>query len=29
VQATTTITVEIEDSTKPAAVAESIVRYIA
>jgi acyl dehydratase len=28
VQATTTITVEIEDSTKPAAVAESIVRYI-
>jgi acyl dehydratase len=29
VQATTTITVEIEDSAKPAAVAESIVRYIA
>ena len=29
VQATTTITVEIEDSEKPAAVAESIVRYIA
>lgn len=29
VQATTTITVEIEDSQKPAAVAESIVRYIA
>ncbi|MEU0497453.1 MaoC family dehydratase [Mycobacterium sp. NPDC006124] len=28
VQATTTITVEIEDSGKPAAVAESIVRYI-
>ncbi|MDP9165232.1 MAG: MaoC family dehydratase [Actinomycetota bacterium] len=28
VQATTTITVEIEDSAKPAAVAESIVRYI-
>jgi acyl dehydratase len=28
VQATTTITVEIEDSSKPAAVAESIVRYI-
>ena len=28
VQATTTITVEIEDSEKPAAVAESIVRYI-
>lgn len=28
VQATTTITVEIEDATKPAAVAESIVRYI-
>ena len=29
VQATMTITVEIEDSAKPAAVAESIVRYIA
>lgn len=29
VQATTTITVEIEGSEKPAAVAESIVRYIA
>jgi len=29
VQATTTITVEIEDSSKPAAVAESIVRYVA
>ncbi len=29
VQATTTITVEIEDSAKPAAVAESIVRYLA
>jgi acyl dehydratase len=29
VQATTTITVEIEDSEKPAAVAESIIRYIA
>jgi acyl dehydratase len=29
VQATTTITVEIQDSAKPAAVAESIVRYIA
>jgi acyl dehydratase len=29
IQATTTITVEIEDSAKPAAVAESIVRYIA
>jgi acyl dehydratase len=29
VQATTTITVEIEDSAKPAAVVESIVRYIA
>ena len=29
VQATTTITVEIEGSDKPAAVAESIVRYIA
>ena len=29
VQAMTTITVEIEDSEKPAAVAESIVRYIA
>lgn len=28
VQATTTITVEIEDSAKPAAVAEAIVRYI-
>ena len=28
VQATTTITVEIEDSAKPAAVAASIVRYI-
>ena len=28
VQATTTITVEIEGSAKPAAVAESIVRYI-
>ena len=28
VQATTTITVEIEDSEKPAAVAEAIVRYI-
>ena len=27
-QATTTITIEIEDSAKPAAVAESIVRYI-
>lgn len=29
VQATTTITVEIEGSEKPAAVAESIIRYIA
>lgn len=29
VQATTTITVEIEGSDKPAAVAESIIRYIA
>ncbi len=29
VQATTTITVEIEDSAKPAAAAESIVRYLA
>lgn len=29
IQATTTITVEIEDSSKPAAVAESIVRYVA
>jgi acyl dehydratase len=29
VQATTTITVEIEDSAKPAAMAESIVRYMA
>ncbi|BBZ27663.1 MaoC family dehydratase [Mycolicibacterium madagascariense] len=29
VQATTTITVEIEDSAKPAAVVQSIVRYIA
>ena len=29
VQATTTITVEIEGSAKPAAVAESIIRYIA
>ncbi|TPG36735.1 MaoC family dehydratase [Mycolicibacterium hodleri] len=29
VQATTMITVEIEDSAKPAAVAESIVRYLA
>ncbi|MDT5241886.1 MAG: hypothetical protein QOD97_4084, partial [Mycobacterium sp.] len=28
VQATTTITVEIEGSDKPAAVAESIIRYI-
>lgn len=28
VQATTTITIEIEDSAKPAAVVESIVRYI-
>lgn len=28
IQATTTITIEIEDSQKPAAVAESIVRYI-
>ena len=28
VQATTTITIEIEDSEKPAAVAEAIVRYI-
>ena len=28
VQATTTITVEIEDSAKPAAVVESIVRYV-
>ena len=29
VQATTTITVEIEDSAKPAAVVEAIVRYVA
>ncbi|OFJ53437.1 MaoC family dehydratase [Mycolicibacterium grossiae] len=29
VQATTTITIEIEDADKPAAVAESIIRYIA
>ena len=29
VQATTTITIEIEDSAKPAAVVESIVRYVA
>jgi acyl dehydratase len=29
VQATTTITIEIEDSEKPAAVVEAIVRYIA